>query len=72
MNWTASDNKNWVSLSATSGTLAPSASVNVTVSINVNANKLKPGNYSALVSFVNASTGQGNTSRTVSLTVFRN
>lgn len=72
LTWSASDNKNWVSLSATGGTLAPSASANVTVSINSNANKLKPNTYSALVSFVNASTGQGNTSRTVTLTVLRN
>ena len=34
LDWTASANQPWVALSATSGSLAPSATTNVTVSIN--------------------------------------
>jgi hypothetical protein len=69
LNWTASNTQHWVSLSATSGTLAPGAASTVTVSINANANSLTVGSYSDTVSFVNITTGNGNTSRTVGLTV---
>jgi hypothetical protein len=41
----------------------------VTASINTNANALAGGSYSDTVSFVNATTGNGNTTRSVSLTV---
>jgi hypothetical protein len=58
-----------VTLSATSGTLVAGASTSVTVSINSNASGLPAGSYSDTVSFVNATTGNGNTSRSVSLTV---
>ena len=46
MNWTAGYAANWITLSATSGTLAPGAAVDVTVSINGNANGLAEGDYS--------------------------
>lgn len=68
INWTASNLQAWVSLSATSGTLAAGASTTVMVSINSGANSLAVGSYSDTVSFVNATNGSGNTSRTVSLT----
>jgi len=41
----------------------------VTVSINTNANGLAGGSYSDTVSFVNTTTGNGNTTRPVSLSV---
>jgi hypothetical protein len=69
LNWTASKTANWVSLSATGGSLAAGGSTNVTVSINSNADSLTAGNYNDTVSFANTTTGNGNTSRGVSLTV---
>ena len=58
-----------MSLSATSGSLAPGATATVTVSLNANADSLAAGSYTDTLSFVNTTTGNGNTSRSVSLTV---
>lgn len=69
LDWIASANMNWLELSITNGTLAPGAGVSVTVSINSNANALSVGDYTASVSFANATTGNGNTFRGVNLTV---
>ena len=69
LNWAASKSQNWVSLSAGGGTLAASATTTVTVSFNANADALTVGTYSDTLSFVNTSTGDGNTTRAVSLTV---
>jgi endonuclease/exonuclease/phosphatase family metal-dependent hydrolase len=69
LNWTASKTANWVTLSATSGTLSAGAGTNVTVSINAGANSLPAGTYSDTVSFTNTSNGTGNTMRAVSLIV---
>jgi endonuclease/exonuclease/phosphatase family metal-dependent hydrolase len=69
LNWTATNTANWLTLSATGGTLATGAATNVTVSINANANSLAAGSYSDTVSFANASNGAGSTTRSVSLTV---
>jgi len=69
MNWTASANQNWVSLSSAGGTLAPGASAPLTVSVNAGANSLGAGSYSATVTLTNTTNGAGNTTRSVSLTV---
>ncbi len=69
LSWTASETVNWLTLSATSGTLAPGAYAGVTVSINANANNLVAGSYADTVSFTNATNGAGNTTRAVSLTI---
>lgn len=69
INWTASKGQNWVSLSATSGALSPGGSTTVTISINSNANSLAPGNYVDIANFTNTTNGNGNTTRTVNLTV---
>jgi hypothetical protein len=69
LNWTASKTQNWVSLSATSGTLTAGASTTLTVSVNAYADSLASGSYSDTVSFVNVTSGEGNTTRGVALTV---
>jgi hypothetical protein len=69
LDWTASKAEAWVSLSATSGSLAAGDSTTVTVSLNSAADSLAAGSYSDTVSFANTTTGSGNTSRSVSLTV---
>jgi len=69
LNWTASQTANWVSLSATSGSLAAGGSTTVTVSLNSAADSLAAGSYNDTASFVNTTAGNGNTSRSVSLTV---
>ena len=68
LNWTASVSNNWLSLSASSGSLAAGASTNITVSVNANANALAIGSYTNLVSFVNGG-GAGSTTRSASLQV---
>ena len=60
---------NWLTLSATSGSLGAGASTNVTVSINANANSLSAGAYSDTIGFTNTTNGAGNTTRAVSLNV---
>jgi subtilase family serine protease len=55
--WSASATQSWLSLSATSGTLAASGSSAVTASINANANALASGTYSDNVTFTDLGTG---------------
>lgn len=69
LDWTASKTQDWVNLSMTDGSLAAGAATSVTVSINANADSLTAGNYNDTISFVNTTTGNGNTSRGVNLTV---
>lgn len=70
INWTASHGSvAWVSLSSTSGSLNPGQDAVVTVSINSAATSLAAGNYSDTVQFRNTTSGQGNTTRSVSLSV---
>jgi serine protease len=47
VNWTADDNQRWASVSPTSGSLGPGASVDLTVSVNPSG--LPVGTYDALV-----------------------
>ncbi|MBN1491134.1 MAG: PKD domain-containing protein [Phycisphaerae bacterium] len=69
LNWTAARTQSWVTLSATSGSLAAGASTTVTVSINSGANSLAAGSHNDTVTFTNTTNGSGNTTRTVALTV---
>jgi len=69
LSWTATNSANWLTLSATSGTLAPGSNTVVTASLNANANSLAAGTYSDSVSFFNTNTATGNTPRSATLTV---
>ncbi|OYV02159.1 MAG: hypothetical protein CFE26_22360, partial [Verrucomicrobiales bacterium VVV1] len=69
INWTASKTQSWVTLSATSGTLAAGASTSITATLNSSANSLPAGGYNDIVSFTNSSNGGGNTTRNVALSV---
>jgi len=69
LSWTASKSKSWVSLSQSSGVLAPGRSTDVTVSIDSNANNLPVGTHTDTVHFTNQTNGIGNTSRSVTLQV---
>jgi len=69
LTWSASVAAAWLTLSATSGTLAPDSNTIVTVFLNANANSLSAGGYSDTIIFTNATNGAGSTTRAVSLTV---
>jgi hypothetical protein len=69
LNWTASQAQNWITLSATNGTLPAGLITSVTASLNLNAASLPAGNYSDSISFTNASSGAGNTNRNINLSV---
>jgi len=68
MVWSATNTVNWLTLSATNGTLAAGGTTNITVSINGNANALPGGSYSDTVVFA-TSNGSGKVTQPVSLTV---
>jgi tetratricopeptide (TPR) repeat protein len=69
INWTASKNAAWLSLSGTEGRLTGSTSTTVVVFLNENTNTLAPGTYTDTVLLINATNGNGSTSRTVTLNV---
>ena len=69
LDWTASKSLIWITLSASSGTLAAGATNTVTVLVNANANNFSPGAFNGFVLFTNVTNGAGNTSRAVRLTV---
>ena len=59
----------WLSVTPTSGTLAPGANTTMTLTLTASANTTAVGSYSATLTFNNTTTGDGNTSRTVNFTV---
>ena len=59
----------WLDASTTSGTLTTSAT-SVTFTVNASANSLSPGSYGPVtITFTNTTNGQGNTTRSATLTV---
>jgi len=69
ISYSVSKTQSWVSLSTTGGTIPGGGSATVTVSINSGANSLPDGGYSDTVTITNNTTGEGNTTRAVSLQV---
>ena len=69
LGWTAAKTAAWLDLSATSGTLNPGATATVTATLNAGANALAPGAFSDTLAFTNTTSGLGNTTRPVTLTV---
>jgi probable HAF family extracellular repeat protein len=59
---------NWLTASATSGTLSTSPTT-VIFTVNASANSLPPGTYSATITVTNTTNAQGNATRTATLTV---
>jgi hypothetical protein len=69
VNWSAANTQGWLTLSKAGGTVAAGASDTVTARLTGSASGLAVGNYSDVITFTNLSTGQGDTTRGVHLTV---
>jgi len=67
--WRASKSQNWISLSLNNGSLASAESKNVVVSINKFAKRLMPGTHTDIITFSNATNGNGDTPILVALKV---
>jgi uncharacterized repeat protein (TIGR01451 family) len=67
--WMVTKTADWVSLSASNGTLAPASATTVTVAFGSGANSLPPGDYSDVVTFLNTTNDVGSTSRNVELAI---
>ncbi|MCX6582621.1 MAG: Ig-like domain-containing protein [Candidatus Aminicenantes bacterium] len=67
--WTLANTKNWLTLSSGGGALAAGESAIISAVINENANTLVPGTYNDVLTFVNVTNGNGNTTRGVTLQV---
>src|SRR5439155_22025631 len=65
LSWTANKSATWLTLSATSGTLAPGSNATLTMSVNTNANSLSAGPYWDTVGFTNKANGFGMTTLSV-------
>ncbi len=72
INWQAAHTETWIGLSDSSGYLEAGESANVTVSVSPAAAGLFSGDYSDLITFTNATNGDGNTTRPVNLNIVRN
>jgi hypothetical protein len=69
VSWAATTSQDWVSLSATGGTLEASTSTSLTVFINTNANMLPAGTYSDTVAFWDSGTGAQSISRPITIDI---
>ena len=69
LDWTASKTATWFDLNSDGGSIQPGATVEITASLSAQAEALEPGDYTDLISFVNASSGVGNTIRDVVLSI---
>lgn len=70
LTWTASDNASWLTLSRSSGSLAPGQQTTLVAGVDTAAtSSLADGSYNATVSFGNTTNGLGNTTRPAQLTL---
>ncbi|MCE5322052.1 S8 family serine peptidase [bacterium] len=69
LNWSASSDQNWVTVSPASGTIPAGGLTLVSVLPTSEALAKPAGNYAASITFTNLTTSVGNTSRPVSLVV---
>ncbi len=69
LNYSVTTNEDWLSISPGTGSLASGATVLVTVSINAAADTMAAEFYEGSVEFANTTTGEGNATRDVELTV---
>lgn len=70
LTWQAGADANWVTLSSTSGSLAPAQQASVVVEIDSAAtNSLGDGTHATTLSFANTTSGLGSTTRQTSLTL---
>jgi len=69
LDWTATNTEDWLTVSPSSGTLGAGGSAVVTVSINENAETLPAGTYNDVITFTNLTSGSGDTTRDVVLTI---
>ncbi|HON08901.1 MAG TPA: hypothetical protein PLW02_12465, partial [Verrucomicrobiota bacterium] len=69
INWSCISSADWVSLSATNGSLPSGQTAEITVSINSKASLLLVGNYNEDLVFSNLTSGSGSTRRSVRLVV---
>jgi len=67
IDWSVSTASDWLDLSRTGGTLTPGGSDTVVVSVNAQADSMPAGGHGATVEFVNLTSGNGDTTRAVSL-----
>jgi len=70
LTWQVNRSANWITLSRTSGNLAPGQQTSVTIGIDADrTSSLGDGSYAATVGFANTTNGIGNTSRSVDVTL---
>ena len=69
MQWRIQPSVPWIGLTSNSGALSPGATTNIVISMNTSASFLPVGSYIGSLTFVNLTNGQGNTARTINLTV---
>jgi hypothetical protein len=69
MQWKIQPSVFWIGLTSNNGSLASGGTANIVVSMNISASLLPVGSYVGSLAFVNLTNGQGNTARTINLTV---
>ena len=69
LDWTASCDANWITLSASSGTISPGGGVLLRATTTALVAELPPGNHRAILTFRNSSSGIGDTQTEASVFV---
>ena len=69
LSWTAAASSDWIELDTTAGSLPAGTSIEVTATLTALASTLESGEYADQLVFSNTTTGNGSTTRDVSLTI---